>query len=301
MIIGHVSAYKTLETAINCQQHHGFLLSGPKGVGKASVGKSIAIAALAKSSQQREQIVEQQCLAGAYPNYIYVAKLLDDSGKPKNDITIEQIRTLLSSLKFKAAYDAPRFVIIDAIDDLNRQAANALLKMLEEPPLNTFFLLICHQVGGLLPTIRSRCLVLNFKSLSDVELDQVITKAGFAVDTAISAIISGSAGGYLKIQQAGGEGLIRSIEKLLKITNLSDLKVAAQEILKIVDDVFVLQILHQILYQKAIRQPDVYANSTQAVERFSRFTNATYIDAAQRIVAAVLLAQNPSQQQLIYG
>ncbi len=301
MIVGHTLAYQTLETAIHQQRHHGFLLAGPKGVGKATTARTVAIAALVKASQQQAQIVERQCLSGAYPNYIYLTKRFDDDGKPKNEITVEQVRALLNGLKFKAAYAAPRFVIIDAIDDLNRTAANALLKMLEEPPLNTFFLLVCHALGGLLPTIRSRCLVLNFKRLAEADLERVVTKAGFSMDATIAALASGAAGHYCQIQQAGGVELLRSIEQLLKISNLSDLKTAIQAILKIGDATFILQILHQILYQKALRQPDVYANSAQAVERFTRFTQSTHLDAAQRTVAAVLLAQNPSQQQVIYG
>lgn len=302
MIIGHTSIYKTLENAIEKQHHHAFLLAGPKGVGKSTIAKSVAIKTLAKFSHQPFHIVEQQCLSGAYPNFIYLTKLVDDDGKIKNDITVEQIRNLLNSLRQKAAYDAPRFVIIDSIDNLNRQAANALLKMLEEPPLNTFFLNICHQVSGVLPTIRSRCLMLNFKALSDADLAKVITKSSsdnFSKE--IAEIANGSPGQYLAIQNAGGEKLLNDIIKLLKITNLSDLKTAAQEILKSTDDTFTLEILHQILYQKAMIQPGIYANSAHAVESFLRFTHATYIDAAQRVCAAVLLAQNPSQQQLIYG
>ncbi len=297
MIIGHTSVYQTLESAIEKQSHHGFLLAGPSGIGKATVAKAVAIAALAKVSKQPLQVVERQCLSGAYPNYIYITKAVDEDGKPKNDITIEQVRTLLNSLNFKAAYDAPRFVIIDAIDHLNRQAANALLKMLEEPPLNTFFLNICHQVSGLLPTIRSRCLVLNFKSLNNAEMAQVVGKCGNIDQIASMAV--GSPGQYL--EKAGGVVLLGAIEKLLKITNLSDLKTAIQEILKNTDDVFVLQSLHQVLYQKAVGNPQLYAHSVQAVERFTRFTQATYIDATHRICAAVILAQNPGQQQLIYG
>ncbi len=303
MIIGHTSVYQGLEGAIEKQHHHGFLLAGPKGIGKATLAKAIAIKALAKASQQPFQIIEKQCLSGAYPNYIYITKLVDDDGKSKNDITVEQIRNLLNRLKLKAAFDAPRFVIIDAIDNLNRQAANALLKMLEEPPLNTFFLNICHQASGILPTIRSRCLQLNFKSLNNDDLKKVATQADASKEFSakIASMVNGSAGQYLVIQNAGGEKVLDSVEKLLKITNLSDLKTAAQEILKITDDAFVLEILHQILYQKAVAQPSVYAHSAQAVENFLRFTQATYIDASQRICAAVLLAQNPNQQQLIYG
>lgn len=301
MIIGHELVFQHLATAIEIGQHHGFLLSGPKGIGKATTAKNIAISALEKASLQPVLIIKQQCASGAYPNYSYLTRLKDDNGRLKPEITVDQIRTLLDSLKLKAAYPGPRFVIIDAIDDLNHYAANALLKILEEPPSNTILLLVCHSLGRILPTIRSRCLNLHFKKLSDANLEKIVNIAGFAVDPLISAIAHGSAGYYLEIQRAGGVKLITAIERLLKITDLSELKNVAQTVLKNDSDTLILKTLHQILYQKSLAQPNVYAESAQAVERFMRFTDNTYLDQAHRICAAVLLIQKPNQQELIYS
>lgn len=301
MIIGHALPYNTLESALENKQHHGFLLSGPRGIGKATQARNLAIAALTKASPFSQKIVEQQCMAGAYPNYFYICQFKDDDGKLKNDITIEQVRTLLNSLKQKAAVAGPRIIIIDSVDNLNRQAANALLKMLEEPPHDAFFYLICHSIGSVMPTLRSRCLNINFKSLSDSDMAQVIVKQGHTVDPTIVSMASGSPGNYEKILAAGGSTTILAIQKLLMLTNLNDLKSAVQELLKLSDDTFLGHLLHQFLYHQALSEPETYAHPAQVVEKFMRYTHNTHLDGAHRLVAAVLLAQNPNHEQAIYG
>ena len=298
MIIGHTSPFAILESALENKQHHAFLLGGPRGIGKATLARELAIAALTKASSFNKKIVEQQCTVGAYPNYFYMCQSRDDDGKLKNDITIEQVRTLLNSLKQKAAVAAPRIIIIDSVDNLNRQAANALLKMLEEPPQDAFFYLICHSIGSVLPTVRSRCLTINFKPLSDTDMAQVI---GHEADTLVLSMAAGSPGNYQKIVAAGGSVTIQAIQKLLMITNLNDLKSAIQDLLKLSDDTFLGHLLHQFLYARALKEPEIYAHSAQSVEKFMRYTHNTHLDGAHRLVAAVLLAQNPNHEQAIYG
>lgn len=298
MIIGHASSIEILKSALENTRHHGFLLCGPRGIGKASVAKELAISILAKASPFPATVVKQQCQAGAYSNYFTICQSIDEDGKLKNDIPIEQVRNLLNRLKQKAAVDGPRIIIIDAVDNLNRQAANALLKMLEEPPQNAFFLLICHRVGSVLPTIRSRCLLINFKPLSDRDMAQAIGKQ---VDPLGIAMASGSPGIYEKIQAAGGSATLLAIQKLLMITNLNDLKSAVQELLKRSDDAFLGQMLYQFLYQESLKNPKDYAHPAQAVERFLRYTHNTHIDGAHRLQAMVHLAQNPEQERIVYG
>ena len=298
MIVGHTSPFAILESALENKQHHAFLLGGSRGIGKATLARELAIAALTKASSFNKKIVEQQCIAGAYPNYFYICQSRDDDGKLKNDITIEQVRTLLNSLKQKAAVAGPRIIIIDSVDNLNRQAANALLKMLEEPPQDAFFYLICHSIGSVLPSVRSRCLTINFKPLSDTDMAQVI---GHEADALVLSMAAGSPGNYQKIVTAGGSATIQAIQKLLMITNLNDLKFAIQDLLKLSDDTFLGHLLHQFLYARALKEPEIYAHSAQSVEKFMRYTHNTHLDGAHRLVAAVLLAQNPNHEQAIYG
>lgn len=300
MIIGHTLPYAALESALENHRYQAFLLSGPKGIGKYSTAKHLAIATLIKSSSFSTNVVQQQCTNGSYPNYSYISQAQADDGKRKHEITIEQVRALLSSLKQKAAIVGPRIVIIDAIDQMNRQAANALLKILEEPPQDTFFLLVCHSLGSVLPTIRSRCIKVDFKPLSDADMKEAIETQGNEIDTAILAMAAGAPGIYQKIQSVGGLSMLQSIEKLLDTSNLNDLKSVLQEILKQSDDTFLGYLLQQFLYQKALKEPENYAHSAQAVEKFMRYTYGAHLDGVHRLQAAILLAKNPEYEKIFY-
>ncbi|MBP9829074.1 MAG: AAA family ATPase [Proteobacteria bacterium] len=301
MIIGHTSSYTALQTALESHRHQAFLLNGAMGIGKASIAKNLALSILVKCSPFTENVVQQQCMNGSYPNYFYISRISDEEGKQKHEITIEQVRTLLNSLKKKAAIQGQRIIVIDAIDQMNRQAANALLKILEEPPQDTLFLLVCHSLGSVLPTIRSRCVKIDFKPLSAADMRKISAVQGGEVDSTILEMAAGAPGIYQKIHEVGGAIILQSIERLFHISNLNDLKSALQDLLKQSDDSFLGYLLQQFMYQKALKEPEVYAHSAQTVEKFMRYTNGTHLDGAHRLVAAVLLARNPEYKQIIYG
>lgn len=301
MIIGHTSSYTALQTGLESHRHQAFLLNGAMGIGKASIAKNLALSILVKSSPFTENVVQQQCMNGSYPNYFYVSRISDEEGKQKHEITIEQVRILLNSLKKKAAIQGQRIIVIDAIDQMNRQAANALLKILEEPPQDTLFLLVCHSLGSVLPTIRSRCVKIDFKPLSAADMRKISAVQGGEVDSTILEMAAGAPGIYQKIHEVGGAIILQSIERLFHISNLNDLKSALQDLLKQSDESFLGYLLQQFLYQKALKDPEVYAHSAQTVEKFMRYTNGTHLDGAHRLVAAVLLARNPEYKQIIYG
>jgi DNA polymerase-3 subunit delta' len=108
-------------------------------------------------------------------------------GKPferARSIRIKQIRAMQRRLTTRPTLGARRVVIIDPADDLERAAANALLKSLEEPPQGTFFLLVTHAPARLLPTIRSRCRVLRFPPLTDAQLSAMLDASGASTDPA---------------------------------------------------------------------------------------------------------------------
>lgn len=293
MIIGHTSSYHFLQAAIENKQHHAFLLNGSIGIGKASIAKHLAVSILTKFSPFNANIVEQQCAVGSYPNYFYIALAQDEDGKQKSEITIEQVRVLLSRLKQKAAIQGPRIIIIDSLDQMNRQAGNALLKILEEPAEDTFFLLICHSFGRILPTVRSRCLKVDFKPLVKEDMEKAIVEQGLNVDATILSIAAGSPGIYQKIQQAGGKVIIESINKLLQSSNMSDTKTSLQELLKQQDDSFIGYLLHRLLYNQALNDPKSYAESAYVTEKFISYTQGTHLDGTHRLQALLLLARNP--------
>ncbi|MGC6399516.1 DNA polymerase III subunit delta' [Sphingomonas sp. FW199] len=170
--------------------HHAWLIAGPEGVGKASFATHAAARLLAASGWgmaptdeplAEDHPVARQMAAAAYPDFRLLARLPKDPEKPDVDIarsiTVDQVRALGPMLSTRPSMGERRVILIDAVDDLAREGANALLKSLEEPPAGTIFLLISHAPGRLLPTIRSRCRLLRFDPLSDAEMGVVIDRA----------------------------------------------------------------------------------------------------------------------------
>lgn len=182
MFLGNDAAIDTLTTAIaGGAMHHGWLLAGPEGVGKGQVARRAALRILAQADEPfglepgldvpAAHRAARLFQAGSHPDYRELVRLPKDADKPDEalarSITIAQVRALGPMFATKPALSPRRVVVIDAVDDLERGGANALLKSLEEPPAGTVFLLISHAPGRLLPTIRSRCRLLRFEALSD--------------------------------------------------------------------------------------------------------------------------------------
>lgn len=169
--------------------HHGWLLAGPEGVGKGGIARDFAKALLsdlpphdvqaflAGWSAPAVRLVE----AGTHPDLTVLQRLprdrKADGGELARNISVDQVRELSRFLHLAPSMAARRVVIIDSIDDMERGAANALLKSLEEPPSGVVFLLISHSPGRLLPTIRSRCRTLLFAPLADSAVEQVLASA----------------------------------------------------------------------------------------------------------------------------
>jgi DNA polymerase-3 subunit delta' len=113
--------------------------------------------------------------AGSHPDMRWLQRLPKEKGEGiARNISVKQIRELSEFMGLTAALSPWRTVVIDSVDDLEREGANALLKMLEEPPPNTIFFLVSHAPGRLLPTIRSRCRRLDFQTLDDAAMMSVL-------------------------------------------------------------------------------------------------------------------------------
>lgn len=163
--------------------HHAWLLAGPQGMGKAAFAARAARflvthgkggeGATVALDDPGDAAADRLVAAGNHPEILHLARQLKDKSKDlARNITIDQIRGLIRRLHFSLSLGDWRVIIVDAIDDLETDAANALLKTLEEPPAQTLFLLISHSPGRLLPTIRSRCRTLRFQP---VERDVMTT------------------------------------------------------------------------------------------------------------------------------
>ncbi len=180
--------------------HHGWILAGPRGLGKAHFARQLA-ANIVDPNDQYQNLIS----AGTHPDIINISRAPKEPLKEGEEITattelkrsiaVDQIRALHIKLTKKPGVGDRRVIIIDAADDLERNAANALLKSLEEPPVGTYFLLVSHAGDRLLPTIRSRCQILRFDRLSDVKLRGVLRQLLPEVsDEELSALISAGAG-----------------------------------------------------------------------------------------------------------
>ncbi len=196
---GHDAAWREWRAALaGPRLHHAWMLAGPRGLGKAGFARQAA----------RELVTEPGAPQGAgdHPDIIVLEPLpatADDEkkreeGKPyqtKRNITVEQIRAMQQRLTTRPTLGPRRAIIIDPADDLEKGAANALLKSLEEPPVGSFFLLVAHRPGRLLPTIRSRCRIVRFARLDDDGIDAILRREAPQADEAVRQAAIAAAGG----------------------------------------------------------------------------------------------------------
>ncbi|VWX51615.1 DNA polymerase III subunit delta' [Novosphingobium sp. 9U] len=219
--IGQEAAWREWMDAVDSERmHHGWLLAGAKGLGK---GK-FALAAAAELVREPGTSLPDPAthpdihLLSHLPANDDEAKKRAD-GKPyqtKRNITVDQIRGMIRRLSTKPTMGSRRAIVIDPADDMEKGAVNALLKVLEEPPAGTFFLLVTHQPGRLLPTIRSRCRVLRFASLSAHDLDAVIRRDVPDADAALRDAAIGAAYGSPGVALAFAEHGLAQIHGLMR-------------------------------------------------------------------------------------
>lgn len=210
MLIGHEHPWTTWRAAMaGHRMHHGWLLAGREGLGKASFALDAAAELVAEPGVPQPPALHHPdiLVLEPLPANDEEAKKRDD-GKPyarKRNINVEQIRTMLGRLHTRPTLGARRAVIVDAADHLEKGAVNALLKGLEEPPQGTFFLLVVHQLGRLLPTVRSRCQVLRFRPLEPAEMERAVAQAAPELDAetraAAIAVAHGAPGAALTFAQ----------------------------------------------------------------------------------------------------
>lgn len=234
---GHRQAVRALAEAIaGGRMHHGWLLAGPRGVGKATLAYRAARKLLAQLDADAganlfgqpppldldvapDDAAFRQVAIGSHPDLRTVELgVHEKTGEPRGEIPVEDVRRLSGFLATTAAQGGWRVVVVDAAEDLNRSAANALLKQLEEPPARTVFFLVSHVPGRLLPTIRSRCRLLRLERLTDdVVLNALATQIpsmDAGDQAAILALARGSIGNALDLAMHDGAALYRDVGSL---------------------------------------------------------------------------------------
>ncbi|KEJ89608.1 DNA polymerase III subunit delta' [Sulfitobacter donghicola] len=238
-LIGQDAAQEAFLDAFNTGRlHHAWMLTGPRGIGKATLAWRIARFLLATPEANdggmfgdslppptnldipADHPVTHRIAAGAEPSVHLVrlgGKGSTDSDRIKNFadkkyssvIRVDEIRELSSFIHMSAADGGRRVVIVDDADLMNPNASNALLKMLEEPPARTYFLLISHQPSALLPTIKSRCRTLNLHTLNPEDVSAAMAQADVQAANAhaLAALSGGSVGGAMRLSLLGGAAL----------------------------------------------------------------------------------------------
>lgn len=233
-LIGHVNEAEGLVGAYRSGKlHHALLLTGPQGIGKATFAFHVARYLLENPDPGAERVplgasdpngqIFRQVASGAHPGVLHLTRPFDERGKKfKSAITVDEMRRVSRFLSLRSHDGSYRVIIVDPAEDMNRNAANALLKNLEEPPARVLFLLVSHAPGGLLPTIRSRCQVLRFQPLGRREIETVLEQSGVSLPTdaqARQALFDGAAGSARNAilhAEHGGSDIIAAAEAYLQ-------------------------------------------------------------------------------------
>jgi len=231
-LFGHDAAVAAFRESLDAGRlHHAWLISGAEGIGKALFADKAALRVLAEGQGPvsapgldvpDDHPAAKLMAAGSHPDFMRLERLARDngSGDLARSVTVDQVRSLARLFSTTASMSPWRVVVIDAIDDLERPGANALLKNLEEPPPKSLFLLVSHASERLLPTIRSRCRQLRLARLDD---DAMTSALGAALPDAdakeigeLKAAAQGSPGRALQFRGLDIAALDRAMAELVR-------------------------------------------------------------------------------------
>lgn len=235
VLFGHEQAVKTLfEAWRSGKLHHAWLLSGPRGIGKATLVYQFARFVLADGSSEGggggplfvapDHPIFRRVASGGHADFMAIERGINEkTGKRRSEIVVDDVRRVGRLVSLTPGEGLWRVVIVDGAEDMNRNAANAILKYLEEPPPQTLFLLVSHAPARLLPTVRSRCRSLTMRPLTEAMVNDLIaSQIAPQLDPQereiLTSISEGSPGRALALAEQGG---VELYEKLIGI--LSDL------------------------------------------------------------------------------
>ncbi len=185
--------------------HPVWMLTGPQGIGKATLAYKIA-----------------KMVYGNVGDFFIIDldRNIDKDGKPKPDgkvISVYTVRAMIDKMQMSSMSGDWRVILIDAVDQLNTAASNAILKLLEEPPAKTLFLLVVHQLANVLPTVRSRARVEKMRPLTISQLRELCVK--FIPDDEVSTetlrLANGSFGKIANLKKSGGDAIYAELIELL--------------------------------------------------------------------------------------
>lgn len=235
-LFGHDAAQEFLAGAYRSgRMHHAILIEGAEGVGKATLAFRFAHHVLSYpdplsapdmiADPDPDDPIGRQIASGASHNVLHLARPVDEkTGKVKSVITVDEVRRAGKFFNQTSGTGNWRIAIIDPADDLNRNAANAILKILEEPPKRALFLVLSHTPGRLLPTIRSRCLSLRLQPLSPADLDRALAHLGAAPGErdSIIKLSEGSVARALLLRNYGGVDIAEAFVDIIERGSLTN-------------------------------------------------------------------------------
>lgn len=237
-LFGHDEAADMIATAYRAGKlPHALLLAGPQGIGKATLAFHLAYHLLkypdATQAPDRLAMPDassslfRQIAMGAHPAILHLTRPQNDKTKSfKTVLTVDEVRKVNRFLSMTSHDGGYRVVIVDPADDMNTNAANALLKNLEEPPARTVFVLITHSPGALLPTIRSRCQTIRLSPLDPDSLMRVLANVespppeSAEARNALAERAGGSARNAIILTQYGGLEIADALDGLLAAPRL---------------------------------------------------------------------------------
>jgi DNA polymerase-3 subunit delta' len=205
---------------------HAWLIWGPRGVGKATLAFRFARHLLAGGRGADDLFLDpahpvfRRVASGGHPDLLTIERSVNEkTGKLRTEIVVDDVRRAGDFVHLTAAEGGWRVIVVDSVDEANRNAANALLKVLEEPPPRTLLLLVSHAPGSLLPTIRSRCRRLGLAPLPEATVLELLRRSQPDLAEADARVLArlgeGSIGRALELAEQGGLDLYRQVGGLL--------------------------------------------------------------------------------------
>ena len=227
-LVGHGTAAGALVAAWQSGRlAHAWLIAGPRGIGKATLAFRFARFVLTGGeggggeglAMPPEHPVFRRIAAGGHSDLAVVERGVGDRGRLRAEIVVDDVRAANAFLSLTAGEGGWRVVIVDAADEMNRNAANALLKRLEEPPGRTLFLLVSHAPSRVPATLRSRCRTLSLSPLPAPVLDGLLADAMPSLPAAerrvLGLLAEGSAGRAAALAEQGGVALYQRLVGLV--------------------------------------------------------------------------------------